>query len=189
MGVFGLSIVGTNIAFNLASHGFRVAVGNRTIHRVTKVVDRSKAEGFSGIYGAESPSDFVEHLKKPRKVFIFVQAGKPVDDVISTLARFMEEGDVVVDGGDEWFRNSFRRTRFLTPRGIHFIGMGVSGGEKQLRVGPSIMAGGSKLGYDIVEPFLNKIVAQVDGIGPCNAFIGADGAVSIVPAVLELHLC
>jgi 6-phosphogluconate dehydrogenase len=187
IGVFGLSVVGTNLALNMAEHGFKVAVGNRSFDRVPKMVERAKAEGGFSIFGAESPMDLIAHLKKPRKLLILIQAGAPVDDAVSTFARYMEDGDVIMDGGDEWFPNSIRRAKFLEPKGIHFIGMGISGGEEEVRNGPSIMAGGSKAGYDLVEPILTKIAAQVERTGACAGYLGPIGAVSRVSLGL-MHL-
>jgi 6-phosphogluconate dehydrogenase len=123
---------GENFALNMAEHGFKVCVGNRSPAKVDVTVQRAKDEGNLPLVGATSPEDLVAHLKKPRKVIILVQAGQPVDDTISSLSRFMEPGDVIIDGGDEWFPNSIRRSKFLEPKNIHFIAMGMSGGEGTL---------------------------------------------------------
>jgi NAD binding domain of 6-phosphogluconate dehydrogenase/Glucose-6-phosphate dehydrogenase, C-terminal domain len=120
IGLFGLAVMGQNFALNMAEHGFKVCVGNRTKSKVDVTVERAHKEGDLPIVGASSPEDLVAHLKKPRVVVILVQAGKPVDDMISTLSRYMEKGDIIVDGGNEWFHNSIRRAEFLKPKGIRF---------------------------------------------------------------------
>jgi hypothetical protein len=178
IGVFGLSVMGLNLSLNIAEHGFKVAVGNRSIDKVTAAVARAKEEGGLFLTGTDSPMSLVSHLKKPRKVVILVQAGKPVDDTISLLARYMEPGDVIIDGGNEWFPNSIRRAKFLEPKGIHFIGMGISGGEEGARHGPSLMVGGPRPAYDLVEPILTKCAAQVERTGACAGYLGSIGAVS-----------
>lgn len=177
IGLFGLAVMGQNFALNMAEHGFKVCVGNRSPAKVDVTVQRAKDEGNLPIVGAKSPEDLVAHLKAPRKIVILVQAGQPVDDTISTLTRFMEPGDVIIDGGNEWFPNSIRRGKFLEPRNIHFIGMGISGGEEGARHGPSLMPGGSKEAYDLVEPIFSKCAAQVEGKGACVGYLGPVGAV------------
>lgn len=176
VGVFGLSTVGGNFALNIAEKGFKVAAGNRSIDKVKSLEERAKTEGNLPIYGCEGPADLVAHLKRPRKVFIMVQAGRPVDDAVSTFARYMEHGDIIIDGGDEWFPNSIRREKFLKPKGIRLVSMGISGGEHEIRNGPSIMAGGPKAAYDIIEPVLTKIAAQSEGKA-CTGYLGPIGAV------------
>lgn len=178
VGLFGLAVMGQNFALNMASHGFKVCVGNRSPSKVDLTVKRAKDEGDLPIVGASNPEDLVAHLKKPRKIIILVQAGKPVDDTISTLARYMERGDVLIDGGNEWFPNSIRRAKFLEPRGINFIGMGISGGEEGARNGPSLMPGGPREAYDLIEPILSKCAAQVEETGACAGYLGPIGAVS-----------
>ena len=178
VGVFGLSVVGANVALNIAEHGFKVAVGNRSHDKVSALTERARTEGNLPIFGTESPEDFIDHLKKPRKVFILVQAGRPVDDTISSLARYMERDDIIVDGGDEWYPNSIRRAKFLEPKGISFICMGISGGESEVRHGPSIMAGGEISAFKLVEPILSKIAAPSMITGLCVGCLGPVGAVS-----------
>lgn len=177
IGLFGLAVIGENFALRMAEQGFKVCVGNRTRSKVDSTIERAAKEGGLSILGAKSPEDLVAHLRKPRKVIIFVHAGRPVDDTISSLSRHMEPGDLIVDGGDEWFRNSIRRAEFLEPKGIQFIGMGMSGGEEGARRGPSLMIGGSKKAYDLVEPVLTKCAAKVDPTGPCAGHLGPVEAV------------
>ena len=166
----------------MASHGFSVAVGNRSPAKVDLTVNRAKAEGDLPITGCYSVEDFVSKIQKPRRVVILVQAGKPVDDTIAKLSEFMEEGDVIVDGGNEWFPNTIRRGKELEAKGIHFIGMGISGGEEGARNGPSLMPGGPKEAYDLIEPVISKCAAQVEGV-PCTGYVGPIGAGNYVKMV------
>ncbi|KAL7563073.1 hypothetical protein ACA910_022566 [Epithemia clementina (nom. ined.)] len=183
VGLFGLAVMGQNFALNMAEHGFKVCVGNRSPSKVDLTVQRARDEGNLPLVGSKDVKDLVARLKKPRKLIILVQAGKPVDDMVSTLARFMESGDVIVDGGNEWFPNSIRRAEFLEPRGIQFIGMGISGGEEGARHGPSLMPGGPRKAYDLIEPILKKCAAQVERTGPCAGYLGPVGAGNYVKMV------
>ena len=183
IGLFGLAVMGQNFALNMASHGFRVCVGNRSPAKVDVTVERAQMEGNLPILGSKHAKDFIAHLKKPRKVVILVQAGQPVDDTIEELAIHMEPGDIIIDGGNEWYPNSVRRSVTLEPKGIHFIGMGISGGEEGARNGPSLMPGGPKEAYDLVEPILTKCAAQVEGTGSCVAYLGPIGAGNYVKMV------
>lgn len=176
IGLFGLAVMGQNFALNMAEHGFKVCVGNRSPSKVDLTVQRAKDEGNLPLVGAKDAQDFIARLKKPRKLVILVQAGKPVDDTIATLSNYMDPGDLIIDGGNEWFPNSIRRGEFLETKGIHFIGMGISGGEEGARYGPSLMPGGSKEAYDLVEPVLTKCAAQVERTGPCAGYLGPIGA-------------
>lgn len=121
--------MGQNFALNIASHGFKICVGNRSPAKVELTVNRAKEEGDLPLVGSTSVEDFVSKLSKPRKIIILVMAGKPVDDTIAQLSQYLEKGDCIIDGGNEWFQNTLRRSRELEPKGIHFIGMGISGGE------------------------------------------------------------
>jgi NAD binding domain of 6-phosphogluconate dehydrogenase/Glucose-6-phosphate dehydrogenase, C-terminal domain len=179
IGLFGLAVMGQNFALNMAEHGFKVCVGNRTTSKVDVAVQRAHDEGNLPIVGSSSPEDLVAHLKKPRVVVILVQAGKPVDDMISTLSRFMEEGDIIVDGGNEWFHNSIRRAEYLKPKGIRFVGMGISGGEEGARNGPSLMPGGPPDAYAVLEPIFTKCAAQASGA--CVGYLGPIGSVRFDP--------
>eukprot|EP00523_Entomoneis_sp_CCMP467_P002475 CAMPEP_0168759430 /NCGR_PEP_ID=MMETSP0724-20121128/22218_1 /TAXON_ID=265536 /ORGANISM="Amphiprora sp., Strain CCMP467" /LENGTH=1043 /DNA_ID=CAMNT_0008808351 /DNA_START=59 /DNA_END=3190 /DNA_ORIENTATION=+ len=182
VGLFGLAVMGQNFALNMAEHGFKVCVGNRSPAKVELTVKRAADEGNLPIVGATNPEDLVARLSKPRKIVILVQAGKPVDDMVSTLARYMQPGDVIIDGGNEWFPNSIRRAEFLEPKGIHFIGMGISGGEEGARKGPSLMPGGPKDAYDLVAPILTKCAAEV-GDYTCAGYLGPVGAGNYVKMV------
>jgi len=182
VGLYGLAVMGQNFALNMASHEFKVCVGNRSPSKVDVTIQRAKDEGDLPLVGAYNMEEFVSKLSKPRKVIILVMAGKPVDDTIEQLSQYMEEGDVIVDGGNEWYPNSVRRAESLKEKGIHFIGMGISGGEEGARNGPSLMPGGPKEAYDIMEPSLVKCAAQVDD-QPCTAYLGPVGSGNYVKMV------
>ena len=175
VGLYGLAVMGQNFALNIASKGFKICVGNRSPAKVDLTVERAKQEGNLPLVGAKSPEEFISKLAKPRKVIILVMAGKPVDETIAKLSSLMEEGDVIVDGGNEWYPNSIRRAEELQPKGIHFVGMGISGGEEGARNGPSLMPGGPKAAYDLMEPIITKCAAQVAD-GACTGYVGPVGS-------------
>ena len=177
IGLYGLAVMGQNFALNMAEHGYSVCVGNRSYAKVEQTVARAKAEGDLPITGADSPADFCSKLSKPRKIVILVQAGKPVDLTIEALSAHLEEGDIIIDGGNEWFPNQIRRSEELTKKGIHFIGMGISGGEEGARKGPSLMPGGPKEAYDAVAPIFLKCAAQAGSPPePCTGYCGPIGS-------------
>ena len=184
MGLYGLAVMGQNFALNMASKGISVAVGNRSPAKVDLTVTRAKHENtLASITGCYTIQEFVASIQTPRRVVILVQAGKPVDDTIANLAEYMDAGDVIIDGGNEWFPNTIRRGKeLMTSKGIQFIGMGISGGEEGARNGPSLMPGGPREAYDLIEPVLNKCAAQVDGM-PCSAYLGPIGAGNYVKMV------
>ncbi|KAG1708633.1 hypothetical protein DVH05_022259 [Phytophthora capsici] len=182
IGLFGLAVMGQNFALNMASHGFKVSVCNRSPDKVDATVQRAKDEGNLPLVGFKEMKDFVASLARPRKVIILVVAGKPVDLTIAALSEFMEPGDIIVDGGNEWFPNSVRRASELEPKGIHFVGMGVSGGEEGARNGPSLMPGGPKEAFDALEPIITKCAAQVDD-GACTTYLGPIGSGNYVKMV------
>jgi len=178
IGVVGLATMGQNLALNCADKGFSVSVFNRTVSKAdeTEALAQKQGAGSYKLKGYHTMQEFVASLAKPRKVIILVAAGKPVDDTIDQLTKFMEKGDIIIDGGNEWFLNTERRSKDVTAKGMLYMGMGVSGGEKGARHGPSLMPGGPKEAYAAVEPILKKIAAQVEGDGPCVAHIGLGGA-------------
>ena len=177
IGLWGLAVMGQNFALNMAEHGFSVCVGNRSYAKVETTVARAKAEGNLPITPADSAKDFCAKLKKPRKIVILVQAGKPVDMTIESLAEHLEEGDIIIDGGNEWFPNQLRRAEELEKKKIMFIGMGISGGEEGARNGPSLMPGGPKEAYDAIAPIMLKCAAQAgDPLEPCTGYCGPIGA-------------
>jgi len=181
IGLYGLAVMGQNFALNMASHGFSVSVCNRSPDKVDATEQRAIAEGNLPLKGYKDVEEFVKSLEKPRKVVILVMAGKPVDDTINLLAKYMEAGDIIVDGGNEWFPNSIRRAENLSSSGILFVGMGISGGEEGARNGPSLMPGGPREAYDALEPIISACAAQVGG--PCTTYIGPIGAGNYVKMV------
>lgn len=182
VGLYGLAVMGQNFALNMAEHGFKVSVCNRSPSKVDTTVKRAKEEGNLPLEGHKDVKEFIASLSVPRKVVILVMAGKPVDATIKLLSEHMEAGDVIIDGGNEWFPNSVRRAEELKPKGIHFIGMGISGGEEGARKGPSLMPGGPREAYDLIEPILTKCAAQVDGEA-CTGYCGPIGAGNYVKMV------
>lgn len=182
VGLWGLAVMGQNFALNMASHGFKVVVGNRSPAKVDLTVARAEDEGNLPIVGSTSHEDFISKLSKPRKVVLLVMAGQAVDDTIAALAAHMEPGDLIVDGGNEWYPNSIRRAEELEKRGILFMGMGISGGEEGARNGPSLMPGGKRVAFDLMAPILNKCAAQVDD-GACTGYLGPIGAGNYVKMV------
>ncbi|CAM9425464.1 unnamed protein product, partial [Heterosigma akashiwo] len=181
IGLYGLAVMGQNFALNMASHGFSVSVCNRSSGKVDTTVQRAKDEGDLPLKGFHEVKDFIESLEKPRKVILLVMAGKPVDDTIAALKEHMEAGDVIIDGGNEWFPNSVRRAKELEDSGIMFVGMGISGGEEGARNGPSLMPGGPREAYDLLEPIITACAAQVDG--PCTTYLGPVGSGNYVKMV------
>src|SRR5213593_4411885 len=173
IGLIGLAVMGENLALNLESKGFSVAVFNRT----TEVTDKFAAGRAQGknIQPTRTMEEFVAGLKKPRIAMVMVKAGAPVDAVISQLVPLLEKGDVIIDGGNSLFTDTQRRNKELEGKGIHFVGMGVSGGEEGALKGPSLMPGGSRESWEIIAPIFRKIAAQVDG-EPCCRYMGPDGA-------------
>ena len=166
--------MGRNLVLNMSDHGFSVAVYNRTVEKMNAFLE-SSAQGRE-IAGAESLEEFVALLKKPRKIMLMIKAGKPIDLTIDALLPFLEKGDVIIDGGNSYFKDSIRRHAYLEQKGFHFIGTGVSGGEIGARRGPSIMPGGSEEAWELVKPILQAISAKIDGDIPCCEWMGTDGA-------------
>src|SRR5881397_1560009 len=182
IGLIGLGVMGENLVLNMESKGFSVAVFNRT----TEVTEHFSAERGKGknIQPTRTLEEFVGALKKPRIAMMMVKAGQPVDSVIGQLAPLLEKGDVIIDGGNSLFTDTQRRERELQSTGIHFVGMGVSGGEEGALKGPSLMPGGSRESWEIIAPIFRKIAAQVDG-EPCCRYMGPDGAGHYVKMVLN----
>jgi 6-phosphogluconate dehydrogenase len=173
IGLIGLAVMGENLVLNMESKGFSVAVFNRTV-AVTEKFAAGRAKG-KNIKPTRAMEEFVGALKRPRKAMIMVKAGSPVDAVINQLVPLLEEGDVIIDGGNSLFTDTQRRCKDLEARGFHFVGCGVSGGEEGALKGPSLMPGGSRESYEIIAPIFRKIAAQVDG-EPCCRYMGPDGA-------------
>jgi 6-phosphogluconate dehydrogenase len=180
IGLIGLAVMGENLALNMESKGFSVAVFNRTTE-VTEKFASGRGKG-KNIQPTRTMEEFVAALKKPRTAMMMVKAGAPVDAVINQLAPLLEEGDVIIDGGNSLFTDTQRRGKELEGKGIHFVGMGVSGGEEGALKGPSLMPGGSRESWEIIAPIFRKIAAQVDG-EPCCRYMGPDGAGHFVKMV------
>lgn len=173
IGVIGLAVMGKNLALNIESRGYSVAVYNRTTARTEEFLE-NEAKGKNFV-GAKTIEEFVNALEKPRKIMLMVQAGFATDATIESLKPYLEEGDILIDGGNTLYKDTIRRNEELEKIGIHFIGAGVSGGEEGALTGPSIMPGGQKEAYELVEPIFHAISAKVDG-EPCSTYIGPDGA-------------
>lgn len=175
LGLIGLAVMGQNLVLNLVDHGYRVAVFNRTAAKVTEFLSGLKQE--TQIIGTYSLKELISHLKKPRKLLFMVKAGHPVDDLIDECLPFLEQGDIIVDGGNSHYSDTKRRTDFLQKKGILFVGAGISGGEEGARFGPSIMPGGNKQAWPILQQIFQNISAQAkeDDL-PCCEWIGEGGA-------------
>lgn len=173
IGVIGLAVMGENLALNVADHGHRVAVWNHTPAKVREFLVRHG--GRPEVIGAEILEDFIAALALPRRILLMIKAGAPVDEMLGRLTPLLSAGDVVIDGGNSFFRDTERREATMQARGIYFVGMGVSGGEDGARYGPSLMPGGVRVAYDIVRPILESISAKTDS-GPCVTYIGPGGA-------------
>lgn len=165
--------MGENLALNVERNGFPIAVYNRTPEKTNAfMTERAQGKNAVATYSLE---EFVNALERPRKILIMVKAGAPVDAVIQQLKPLLDEGDIIIDGGNSLYDDTARRTRELEPEGFRFIGMGVSGGEEGALNGPSLMPGGTKSSYEYLSPIFNKIAAQVED-GPCVTYIGPGGA-------------
>ncbi|GIL46762.1 hypothetical protein Vafri_3667 [Volvox africanus] len=183
IGLVGLAVMGQNMALNIAEKGFPISVYNRSHDKTEAAVKRAQKEGLGEkLRGYESVKDFVASLQKPRRVIILVKAGAPVDQTIDALCEYMEPGDIIIDGGNEWYENTEKRTAKVSQKGILYMGMGVSGGEEGARRGPSMMPGGSPEAYTHIKSIVEKVAAQVDD-GPCVMYIGGGGAGNFVKMV------
>ena len=180
IGLIGLAVMGENLVLNMERNGYTVAVYNRTVDKVEKFV-KGRGAGKNFI-GASSIEEFVTSLKRPRKLMMLIKAGKSVDDIIEQLIPFIEEGDIIIDGGNSHFPDTIRRTKYVESKGFKFIGTGVSGGEEGALMGPSIMPGGSASAWEHVKPIFQDISAKVDGV-PCCDWVGNDGAGHFVKMV------
>ncbi|MFC2947845.1 NADP-dependent phosphogluconate dehydrogenase [Virgibacillus sediminis] len=180
IGVIGLAVMGKNLAMNIESRGYSVAVFNRSYEKTEAFLDNeAKGKNFTG---SKTIEEFVNSLEKPRKILLMVKAGPATDATIESLQPYLEEGDILIDGGNTLYEDTIRRNKKLDETGIHFIGTGVSGGEEGALKGPSIMPGGQKEAYDLVAPILEAISAKVGG-DPCVTYIGPNGAGHFVKMV------
>ena len=181
IGLIGLAVMGENLVMNMESKGFTVSVYNRTTEKVTKFVEgRANGKNIVGTYSLE---ELVASLQKPRKVMMMIKAGKAVDDTIEALIPLLEEGDIIIDGGNSHFPDTIRRTEYVESKGLLYIGTGVSGGEEGALKGPSLMPGGSKAAWESVKPILQAICAKVEDGSPCCDWVGENGAGHFVKMV------
>lgn len=172
IGIIGMAVMGSNLALNMADHGFKVAAYNRTASLTKEVMEKTPHKNLQGFYDL---AEFLHSLKSPRRVMLMIKAGKPVDSVIDELIPQLDKGDIIIDGGNSFFEDTIRRYKYLQEKGINYFGVGISGGEKGARFGPSIMPGGNKDEYKHVQPILEAISAHV-GEEPCCTYIGDNGA-------------
>lgn len=179
IGVIGLAVMGKNLALNMESKGFSVSVYNRSREKTDELIAEATNKRIVATYSID---EFIESLEKPRKIMLMVKAGDPTDAMIEQLLPHLEKGDILIDGGNANFEDTQRRNKSLIERGIHFIGMGVSGGEEGALYGPSLMPGGQKEAHALVKPILEAIAAKVEG-EPCTTYIGPDGAGHYVKTV------
>jgi 6-phosphogluconate dehydrogenase len=192
VGLIGLAVMGQNLALNMADHGYRVAVYNRTTSVTTEFV-RAHPDTPGGLAGYDTPAAFVAAIARPRRIVLMVQAGKAVDAVVEQLLPHLQKGDLIVDGGNSLWTDTIRRERDLAGKGFLFVGSGVSGGEEGARFGPSLMPGGGKDGWKLLAPIWKAIAAKVDertgkpiegaapgrpveGGVPCTTHVGPDGS-------------
>jgi len=180
IGVYGLGVMGANLARNLARNGYATAVFNRTPARTEKLMAEHGDEAT--FVPASTLEDFVASLRAPRVAIMMVQAGPSTDAVMEQLADLMDEGDIIVDCGNSLFTDTIRREKWAAERGLHFVGAGVSGGEEGALWGPSIMPGGTPASYDRLGPMFEAIAGTYDGV-PCCTYIGANGAGHFVKMV------
>ncbi|KAK6154958.1 hypothetical protein DH2020_009206 [Rehmannia glutinosa] len=183
IGLAGLAVMGQNLALNIAEKGFPISVYNRTTSKVDETIERAKAEGNLPVFGFHDPESFVQSIQKPRVIIMLVKAGAPVDQTIKTLSAYMEKGDCIIDGGNEWYENTERREKAMAELGLLYLGMGVSGGEEGARNGPSMMPGGSVEAYKYIEDIVLKVAAQVPDSGPCVTYIGKGGSGNFVKMI------
>lgn len=183
IGLAGLAVMGQNLALNIAEKGFPISVYNRTTSKVDETIARAKLEGNLPVHGFHDPQSFAMSIQKPRVIIVLVKAGAPVDQTITTLSAYLEAGDCIIDGGNEWYENTERREKAMNELGLLYLGMGVSGGEEGARHGPSLMPGGSFEAYKNIEDILVKVAAQVPDSGPCVTYIGTGGSGNFVKMI------
>ena len=181
IGLVGLAVMGENLVMNMESKGFTVAVFNRSTEKVQNFVNgRAAGKNIIGCYSIE---ELVANLEKPRKIMMMVKAGAPVDSLIDQLIPHLEEGDILIDGGNSHFPDTIRRTAYVESKGLKYVGCGVSGGEEGALNGPSLMPGGSPDAWEQVKPILQSICAKAEGGEPCCDWVGENGAGHFVKMV------
>ncbi len=181
IGLIGLAVMGENLVMNMESKGFTVSVFNRTTEKVTNFINgRAKGKNIVGTYSLE---ELVASLEKPRKVMMMIKAGSAVDSMIDSLIPLLDEGDIIIDGGNSHFPDTARRTAYVESKGLLYIGTGVSGGEEGALKGPSMMPGGSPAAWPSVKPIFQAICAKVEDGTPCCDWVGENGAGHFVKMV------
>lgn len=181
IGLIGLAVMGENLVMNMEDKGFSVSVYNRTVEKVSAFINgRAKGKNITGTYSLQ---EFVDSLKKPRRIMLMVKAGKPVDDFIDMLIPYLDKGDIIIDGGNSHFPDTMRRTKYVEEKGLLYIGTGVSGGEEGALKGPSLMPGGSPDAWPHVKPIFQAIAAKVEDGSPCCDWVGENGAGHFVKMV------
>ena len=181
IGLIGLAVMGENLAMNMESKGFTVAVYNRSTEKVDKfVAGRAAGKNFIGCH---SPEELVGALEKPRRIFMMVKAGAAVDALIEQLLPLLEDGDILIDGGNSHYPDTIRRTEYVESKGCLYVGCGVSGGEEGALKGPSMMPGGSPAAWEHVKPIFQAICAKVEDGSPCCDWVGENGAGHFVKMV------
>jgi len=178
-GMIGLGVMGENLALNVEEHGFRVAVWNLEGDWVDRFINKNSGKQLTG---TKTLADFAKALERPRRIMMMIKAGSPVDQTIDAIKSYLEPGDILIDGGNSFFKDTQERTKRLEPTGIHFVGSGVSGGEEGARFGPSLMPGGSDESWKSLQPIFESIAAKSDS-GSCVTHVGPDGAGHFVKMV------
>ena len=178
-GMMGLAVMGRNLALNVEDHGFTVSVWNREPDKVDAFINEFQDRQF---IGTKSLEEFVQSLERPRRLMMLIKAGPPVDQMMDKLKPLLEPGDIVIDGGNSYFKDTQRREAGWRASGLNFVGSGVSGGEDGARHGPSLMPGGSTEAYEHIKPIFEAISAKTDS-GPCVTYVGPDGAGHFVKMV------
>lgn len=181
IGLIGLAVMGENLALNMENHGFSVAVFNRTTAKIDAFINgRAKGKNIKGCLSIE---ELIESLERPRKVILLVKAGKPVDEYIDRIIPNLEQGDIIIDGGNSHFLDTIRRTKYVENKGMLYIGAGVSGGEEGALLGPSIMPGGSTKAWPELKKIFQTIAAKAHDGSSCCDWVGKDGAGHFVKMV------
>ena len=173
IGVVGMAVMGRNLALNIESRGYSVSIFNRSSSKTDEVIALHPDKKLVPTYTVE---EFVNSLEKPRRILLMVKAGEATDKTIQSLLPHLDKGDILIDGGNTFFKDTIRRNEMLANSGINFIGTGVSGGEEGALKGPAIMPGGQKDAYDLVAPILEEIAAKADDGAPCVTYVGPNGA-------------
>ncbi|MDY4197144.1 MAG: NADP-dependent phosphogluconate dehydrogenase [Peptoniphilaceae bacterium] len=173
IGVVGMAVMGKSLALNIADNGFQVSVYNRSEGKTKEAVAEDRTGNIQGYFSLE---EFIDSLESPKNILLMVKSGVPVDGMIDRLFPFLHEGDLIIDGGNSYFKDTVRRANALEKKGIHFFGMGVSGGEEGARRGPAIMPGGDRKAYERVRDILEAISAKAEDGEPCCKYTSSDGA-------------